>query len=76
MPEYKQRPDAMHLLAWHGAPKAAILHAFRAIVGNLTPPEFVAPSVKKQLQSLRELYERRPKTGPGGGKSLTWESFL
>ena len=70
MPEYKQRPDVMHLQAWHGAPIAAILHAFRAILGNLTPHEFVAPSIKKQLRKLHELYERRPETDPEGDTSI------
>ena len=69
MPEYKQRPDAMSLQAWHGAPIAAILHAFRAVLGNLTPPEFVEPSVRKQLRSLQELYERRPGGSPEDGPS-------
>jgi hypothetical protein len=70
MPDYKQRPDAMHPQAWHGAPMAAILHAFRAVLGNLTPPEFVAPSIKKQLRILQELYERRPETGPRDDTSV------
>ena len=70
MPDYKQRPDVMLLQAWHGAPMAAVLHAFRAILGNLTPPEFVAPSIKKQLQTLQELYERRLETCPGAETSV------
>ena len=70
MPDYKQRPDAMRLQAWHGAPIAAILHAFRAVLGNLTPPEFVAPRIKKQLRKLQELYERRPETSPEDDPSI------
>lgn len=70
MPDYKQRPDAMRLQAWHGAPIATILHAFRAVLGNLTPPEFVALSIKKQLRKLQELYERRPETGPRDEPSI------
>lgn len=70
MPDYKQRPEAMHLQSWHGAPMAAILHAFRAVLGNLTPPEFVAPNIKKQLRQLQELYERPLKTGPSNVTSV------
>ncbi|MCJ1259196.1 hypothetical protein MMC24_007032 [Lignoscripta atroalba] len=73
MPRYRQRPDTMHLQAWHGAPLAAIIHAFRAVLGNLTPPEFVAPSIKKQLRKLQDLYERRPETGHGGDTSINLE---
>ncbi len=56
--------------AWHGAPMAAILHAFRAVLGNITPPEFVTPSIKEQLRKLQELYERRLETGPGDDPSI------
>jgi hypothetical protein len=77
MPEYKQRPDAMHLLAWHGAPMAAILHAFRAILGILTPPEF------RLRRALRSSY-KAPMSFMNGAQRpalevvnlLTWESFL
>ena len=70
MPDYKQRPGTMRVQAWHGAPIAAILHACRAVLGGIMPPEFVAPSIKKQLRKLQELYERRPQTGPGDNPSI------
>ena len=59
MPGCYRKPGAMRLQAWHGTPVAAILRAFRAVLGNIPQPEFIAPSIKQQLQRLQALYERR-----------------
>ena len=71
MPNFEQRPNNTRLQAWHGAPIAAILHAVRAVLGNLTPPEFVPPRVKKQLRELHSLYERDLEIDPVGNKSAS-----
>jgi len=71
IPGYPLRPKTQQQSqAWQGAPMAAIFHAFRAVLGNVTSADFVPASVWSQLRQLQDLYKRPLvplRTGPEDG---------